>query len=237
MKIVLGVVMTAAFLTAVAAPGALAQAAGGATAPAGGALYAVTYIEVMPSAKAETESLLRQVAAASRKEAGNQRYDVLQRVGRKNHFAILEAWSDAEAAKAHGEGAALKQFRDKLTPLRTGPYDERPSLAVDVAPGTVTATRGSVYVITHVDVAPPFKDQCADMLRKIADETRKDPNVERIDAWVQNNRSNHFTLTEIWKNRPAVDAHMIAASTREFREKLGPLTGALYDERFYRNIE
>jgi quinol monooxygenase YgiN len=43
-------------------------------------------------------------------------------------------------------------------------------------------------------------------------------------------------VTEIWKSRAAIDAHIVAASTREFREKLGPMSGALYDERFYKSL-
>jgi quinol monooxygenase YgiN len=237
MKFVYGALVAAALVSAFAVAPARAQAPGPSAAAAAGPVYVVTYLEVMPTAKAEAETLLKQVAADSRKEAGNQRYDILQRTGRKNHFAILETWSDASAAEAHRNGAAMKQFRDKLTPLRTGHYDERPSVAVDVMPGPATASRGSIYVITHVDVAPPFKDQCIEMLKKLGEETRKDPNAERIDAWQQNNRANHFTVMEIWKNRQAADNHLIAASTREFREKLGPMIGALYDERYYRSLE
>ena len=60
----------------------------------------VTYIEVTPAAEAEAGTLLRRIAAASRKEAGNLRYDVLQQNERRNQFAILEAWSDAKAFEA-----------------------------------------------------------------------------------------------------------------------------------------
>jgi quinol monooxygenase YgiN len=75
------------------------------------------------------------------------------------------------------------------------------------------------------------------MLKKLAEDTRKDANSERFEAWQQNNRANHFTVTEIWKDRGAVDAHIVAASTRDFRDKLGPMSGALYDERLYQNVE
>jgi quinol monooxygenase YgiN len=47
----------------------------------------------VPSAQRDAAGLLMQVAAASRKEAGNQRYDILQRIHRENQFVILEAWS------------------------------------------------------------------------------------------------------------------------------------------------
>src|SRR5580692_2909272 len=66
--------ITATFaVAALAAPAALAQA------PADPTIYVVTYIEVMPAATAEAAGLLKQVAAASRKETGSQRYDILGR--------------------------------------------------------------------------------------------------------------------------------------------------------------
>ena len=215
-------------------PAAMSQAVM-AQAPAGTA-YVVTYIEVAPSAQGDVAELLKAIAAASRKEAGNERYDVLQRLGRENQFAILEAWSDLKAAEAHAGGAALKQFKDKLKPLQVSFYDERPSNGIAVAPAAAPADKDSVYTVTHVDVTPNNKDECIGLLKKLADDTRKEPSAVRFEAWQQNNRANHFTVMEIWKNRAAVDGHITAASTREFREKLGPMSGALYDERLYRSL-
>ena len=212
------------------APAATAQA------PAAGTAYVVTYIEVVPSAKGEAAGLLKQVATASRREGGNQRYDILQRIDRENQFVILEAWSDLKAAEAHAGGSALKQFKDKLKPLQASFYDERPSIGVAVGPSPASADKEAIYAVTHVDVIPPSKDDCAAMLKKLAEDTRKEPNAERFEAWVQNNRANHFTVTEIWKNRAAHDAHIAAVSTKEFREKLGPMSGALYDERLYKSL-
>jgi quinol monooxygenase YgiN len=229
MKVFCGLLIAAA--TIAAAPAALAQA------PAEGTAYAVTYLEVLPSAKAEAAGLLKQVAAASRKEAGNQRYDILQRTGRDNQFAILEAWTDLKAAEAHAAGAALKQFKDKLKPLQLSFYDERPSKGIAVAPPPASVGKGSVYAITHVDVVPPSTGDCIAMLKKQADDTRKEPNAERFEAWQQNNRANHFTVMEIWKDRAAHEAHIVTVSTKEFRDKLGPMSGALYDERLYTSIE
>jgi quinol monooxygenase YgiN len=227
MRVFCGMLIAAAMA---AAPVAMAQA------PAGGTAYVVTYIEVVPSSQGEATGLLKQVAAASRKEAGNQRYDILQRIDRKNQFVILEAWTDLKAAEAHAGGDALKQFKDKLKPLQASFYDERPSNGIAVAPAPASVGKGSIYAVTHVDVIPPSKDDCIVMLKKLADDTRKEPNAERFEAWQQNNRANHFTVTEIWKNRAAHEAHVAAATTKEFREKLGPMSGALYDERLYRSL-
>jgi quinol monooxygenase YgiN len=224
-------VLIAGAITAVMA--ALAQA----QAPAGQASYGVTYLEVAPAAKTEAINLIKEVAAASRKEGGNLRYEVLQRVDRDNQFAILEAWSDLKALQAHGGGAAMTRFRDKLKPLRTGSYDERPSVPISVAPVTAAAAKGSTYVLTHVDVGPPSKDATIDLLSKLAEASRKEPGSERFEVWQQNNRTNHFTVVETWKNREAADGHAVTASTKESREKLGPMSGALFDDRFYASIE
>ena len=228
MKFFVGMSMAAALLAA--APVAMAQ-----TPPAGTA-YVVTYIEVAPSAQADAADLLKAVAAASRKEGGNARYDVLQRIDRENQFAILEAWTDLKAAEAHLAGAAVKQFKEKLKPLQISFYDERPSNGIAVAPAAAEAGKDAIYAVTHVDVTPPNKDECVVMLKKLADDARKEPGSIQFEAWQQNNRGNHFTVTEIWKSRAAVDGHIATAATKEFREKLGPMSGALYDERLYKNL-
>ncbi len=228
MRVFCGVLIAAAAMAVV--PAAMAQA------PAGGPAYVVTYIEVVPTAQGEAAGLLNQVAAASRKEAGNQRYDILQRLDRENQFVILEAWTDLKAAEAHAGGGALKQFKDKLKPLQASFYDERPSNGIAIAPSPASVGKEAIYAVTHVDVIPPSKDDCIVMLKKLAEDTRKEPNAERFEAWQQNNRANHFTVMEIWKSRAAHDAHIATASTKEFREKLGPMSGALYDERLYKSL-
>jgi len=232
MKLFQRTLVAAAMLVA---PAALAQA----PAPIQGnqMAYTVTYIETVPSMKAEAVGLLKAAAEASRKEAGNQRYDILQRTGRDNEFAILEAWSDRKAFDAHAGGAAMTAFRDKLTPLRSGPYDERPSVPITVAPASGAVPKGAVYAITHVDVAPNVKDQCIALLNALGEEARKEPGSLRFEAWQQDNRTNHFTVSETWKDRAALDAHRFNANTREFREKLAPMLGALYDMRIYTSLE
>jgi quinol monooxygenase YgiN len=228
MRVFFGMLIAAAAVAV--APTAMAQT------PAGGTAYVVTYIEVVPSAQGEATGLLKQVAEASRKEAGNQRYDILQRIDRENQFVILEAWTDQKAAEAHAGGGVLKPFKDKLKPLQTGFYDERPSVGVAATPSPASVGPGVLYVVTHVDVAPPRKDDCIALLKTLADDIRKEPNAEGFEAWQQSNRTNHFTVTEVWKNLAAYNTHIAAASTKEFREKLGPMSGALYDERFYKSL-
>jgi quinol monooxygenase YgiN len=199
--------------------------------------YVVTYIEVVPAARTETVDLLKQVAAASRKEPGNLRYEILQRSERNNHFAILEAWSDSKAAEAHESGNALKQFRTKLDPLRSAAYDQRPSVGVTAAPTAAPPTAKAIYAVTHVDVTPSNKDECIALLKQLAERSRKEPGAERFEAWQQSNRSNHFTVMQVWANRAAYDAHNITPVTKDFRERINPMIGALYDERLYTAVE
>jgi quinol monooxygenase YgiN len=236
---VLFVASVAAALCAAAAGGVMAQAptmqAPGAQANAQSA-YLVTYIEVTPSATDKAIGLMRALAAASRKEAGNQRFEILQQVERPAQLGILEAWSDGKAAEAHGGGAAAKAFRSQIDPLRVGYYDERLETGIDLgapaAPG-----KDAVYVATHVDVTGQFKDDAIEMMKKLAAASRKEPGSVRFEIWQQNNRLNHFTMVEVWKDAAALDAHNAAPAARGFRDEVGHMMGALYDDRRYRNVE
>jgi quinol monooxygenase YgiN len=229
MMAVYGRFTAAAILIAASGATALAQAPG--------PTDVVTYIEVTPSGEAEAAGLLRQLAAASRKEAGSVSFTVLQHIERPSQFAILETWSDAKAHEAHDGGPALQQFREKLDHLRVGFYDERLDTGIDVAPLAAPPTKDAIYVVTHVDVTGQFKDDAIVMINKLAADSRKEPGAERFELWQQNNRLNHFTLVEIWKDRAALDAHLRAGASREFREKVGRMLGALYDDRRYRSLE
>jgi quinol monooxygenase YgiN len=231
MKTCHGTLIAAAILSAVAGPAALAQTAGTQSA------YAVTYITVAPSAAMEAAGLFRRVAAASRKEAGNLRYEVLQQIDRRNQFAILEAWSDAKALDAHGGGSAMKEFRGHLDPLSVGFYDQRPLTGVDVGPGPSPASKDAIYVVTHVDVPGQFKDQAIVMMSQLAAGSRRESGLQRYEVLQQPNRTNHFTVVDVWKDQSALDAHDVAAGTLEFREKIGPVLGALYDDRRYKSLE
>ena len=92
---------------------------------------------------------------------------------------------------------------------------------------------GAIFVATHVDVIPPRKDDCVAILKAMSTDTPKDAGNLRYEVLQQPNRTNHFTVTEAWKDKKSLDAHASADHTRQFREQLSPMAGALYDERFY----
>jgi quinol monooxygenase YgiN len=200
------------------------------------AVYIVTYVDVLPNAANSAAALLARYRDASRKEGGSLRFDVMQEIARPNRFAILEVWNDKNALDAHAKEANTGQFRDKLRAIQNAPYDERINNGLYVEPAKSESRSDAIYAVTHVDVIPPSKDDCLAALKAMSIDTPKDPGNISYDVLQQANRSNHFTVIEAWTNREALDAHAEAAHTRAFREKLSPMAGALYDERFYKKL-
>ena len=67
-------------------------------------------------------------------------------------------------------------------------------------------------------------------------DTAADPGNISYEVLQQANRGNHFSVLEAWTNRKALDGHAAATHTRDFRAKLTPIAGALYDERIYKAL-
>src|SRR3989442_17679 len=101
--------------------------------------------------------------------------------------------------------------------------------AIGAEPGAGNA----VYVLTHVDVFPAGKDQTIEMLKQLAEASRKESGNLRLDVLQQEGRLNHLPLVEAWRDAGAQRGHAMAEHARAFRAKLVPLQGALYDERLY----
>jgi len=203
----------------------------------GSAVYLATYVDVMPNSVASGASLLTRYRDASRKQDGNLRFDAMQEIARPNRFVIIEAWRDKAALDAHVQNAATAQFRDKLKAIANAPYDERVNNALYIGQGGNEDRAGAIYVATHVDVIPPGKDATMAALKEMSEDTAKDPGNISYEVLQQANRPNHFTVVEEWTTMKAIDAHAMAVHTRAFREKLVPVAGALYDERYYKALK
>jgi quinol monooxygenase YgiN len=200
------------------------------------AAYLVTYVDVLPTAIAPATALLKKYRDASFHQDGNLREEVLQELERPNRFAIVEAWRDKAALDSHAHSPATTEFRDKLKAIQAAPYDERVNTALYVAQGNSESRGGALYVITHVDVIPPGKDDCMAALKAMSTDTAADPGNISYEVLQQANRGNHFSVLEAWTNRKMLDGHAEAAHTRDFRAKLTPVAGALYDERIYKAL-
>lgn len=198
-----------------------------------GPVYLVTYFEVAPTAAQQAAALARQYAETSRKEDGNSGFEVFEEINRPARFAILEAWRDKQASDAHNKGAAATAFRDKVQPLMIGGFGVRPHSALAVAAPRGQPSPEAVYVLTHVDVFPMHKDQAVELVKAQADAARKDDGNLRYDVVQWDGHPNHFTLVEVWRDRKGFDANLTTPHNKEFRDKLTPLEGALYDERLY----
>jgi quinol monooxygenase YgiN len=197
-------------------------------------VFAVTYIEVVPSATEHAIDLLREQARASRSERGNVRFQILQRSGRPNHFAMLDAWDSQEARDRNSAATHTRAFRDALEPLLYAPYDERPSTPVMGTAGA--GGEGEVYVITHVDIIPTAVDEGRALVQSLVDASRGEPGAVDIGVLEQNSRRNHLTLFEIWSSAEHRIAHTATAHARHFRGEMLSRSGSLYDERLYRRL-
>jgi quinol monooxygenase YgiN len=199
------------------------------------AIVMLSHIEVMPASKNQGAALLRELAAASRKETGVVRFEVLQRSAPSSHFLLVETWKDQAALDAHGAAAHTKAFRDKIKPMLMAPIDDRPCIVINAATPSAN-TRGAIFVVAHVDVPPNQREKILDPLKVLSETSRKEAGNERYDVIQQQARANHFFTIEAWKDQKAADAHELAAHTKQFRATLVPLTGALYDQRWYKAL-
>jgi quinol monooxygenase YgiN len=201
-------------------------------------VYVVTYIEVAPAATDQARGLLRQLREASRQSIGNLRFETLQRTERTNHFAIIEAWADQKTRDAYAGSAPARQFRETLQRLLSAGYDERPHIPLSVGPLAAPASgKDALYVVTHVDIVPTFKDKGVAAVKDLAETSRREAGSARYEALTQASRHNHMTLVEIWTDPKALEAHIVAAHMKKFRDELLPMSGSLYDERLYRSID
>jgi quinol monooxygenase YgiN len=196
-----------------------------AQAVAAGLVYAVTYVEVMPPAVVDGVGLLARYRDATRRQDGNMRCEVVQRIGQPHQLVVLEVWKDRTTFEGHGGAAGTAETRARLASLRIAPADERVHGALSVAEPEAPPPRDAVYVVTHVDVVPPRKDDGAAALRRLGESSRTADGNLRFEVVQQTSRPNHFTIVEVWRDAKAVEVHSMAAATREFRDALAPMTG------------
>jgi quinol monooxygenase YgiN len=148
----------------------------------------------------------------------------------------VAVWKDRKDYDAHVAAPNANALRDKIKPHLISAIDDRMHSGMDVASAATASAPGAVHVVTHVDVPPPSKDDCISLLKALADESRKEAGVVRFEVLQQTSRPNHFSVVEIWKDQDAYNRHITAAHTKNFREKLTPMSGALYDERLYKPL-
>src|SRR5262245_57646080 len=115
-------------------------------------VYTATYVEVGPSSAPQGANLLRGYRERGRRDEGNLRLDVLQRLDRPNQFVVLGVWRSQAALQSHAAGALATELKAKLQPLLASPSDERLHIALSVVSGPPATGPSVLHVVTHVDV-------------------------------------------------------------------------------------
>jgi quinol monooxygenase YgiN len=114
-------------------------------------------------------------------------------------------------------------------------------LAVALMPLTaVSSARAQdsvVYAVSYIDVAPANRGAASGLLRQLAIASRKDDGNTRFDILQRTAPANQFAIVSVWKDQKAYDAHLAAAHTKEFREKIKPYLISAIDDRVHNGLE
>ena len=86
--------------------------------------FVITHVDIGGQGT-NAADLLTRLAAASRKEEGNLRFDVMLHTMRPNHFTVIEEWQNPKTLDAHAAAAHTKEYRNSLAPIAGSPLDER----------------------------------------------------------------------------------------------------------------
>lgn len=109
-------------------------------------------------------------------------------------------------------------------------------LGLTAPSGVAAGNDKNLYVVTHVDIAGGgnLLAEATSLIEEFAADSRQDPGVVRFEVLRQEGHANHFTIYEVWQTRQAFEAHVAAAHTKRFREKLQPMLGSPYREGLHR---
>ncbi len=208
----------------------------GAQAPPDSAAYSVAYVDILPASRTAAITAIKQYRDASRKDDGFQRIEFFEQAGRPAHFSIIETWDNSRDFDTHAASANAKDFRNKIDSMRLGDYDQRPYKTVSLGIAHNDRSSRGVFVITHVDIGAQGTN-ATDLLRKLAEASRKEEGNLRFDVLQHAMRANHFTVIEEWQTTKAIETHAAATHTKEYRNSLGPILGSPLDERLYKAVE
>jgi autoinducer 2-degrading protein len=208
----------------------------GAQAPPDSAAYSVAYVDILPASRTAAITAIKQYRDASRKENGFQRIEFFEQAGRPAHFCIIETWTNARDLDTHAASANTKDFRNKIDSMRLSDFDQRPYKALSLGTAHNAGSSRSIFVITHVDVGGQGTN-AADLLRTLAESSRKEEGNLRFDVLQHAMRANHFTVIEEWQTAKTIETHAAGTHTKEYRNSLGPIAGSPLDERLYKVVE
>ncbi len=185
--------------------------------------FSITFVEAQSSSA--VAQALKSDARACLSSHVSDEAAALEEIGR-HRFALYESYATSAPRQQPALPAetllAPPDIR-QLTLLWTSPEVHLPVQAL--------------WVVTHVDAMPDHAAGVASMLKQLGEANAREAGHLRTIAGAQLDHPNHFTLIEVWTTRAAFEMHETAKPTRDFRTKLAPMIGALYDSRLYEAIE
>ena len=112
------------------------------------------------------------------------------------------------------------------------------ALALLSVGGSARAQQNSqqLYVVTYIDVFPQFAAATTAALKQFAADSLKDAGAVRFEIYKDVERTNHFSVVEVWRDRAAYEAHLQQPHSKQFREKIQPGMGSPFDERLYNMV-
>ncbi len=197
--------------------------------------YSVAYVEIPLASRTAAISAIRQYRDRSRKNDGFRRIEFFEQAGWPAHFCIVETWADGKDLDAHAASANSRDFRTQIDSMSLSDYDQRPYKTLSLGAAHNDGSRRGTFVIAHVDIGGP--GNAADLLRKLAEDSRKEEGNLRFDVLLHTMRANHFTVIEEWQTVKALEKHAIATHTKEYRTSLAPMAGSPLDQRLYKAVE
>lgn len=191
-------------------------------------VQSVVYVEVALSVRQQALKAFADYAAEIKQQDAFESIELFEQRERPGHYVLIETWRNQAALEARAvEQVMLATWLEKL---RISNVDRRPYKTLDIAPAK-TAAEGAVYVISHVDAAP--NEAVPGILQQWVTASRAEPGNVRFDMMQHQQRGNHYTVIEIWRDEAALQEHVEAAHTRRFRDQFGPFAGSPLDERLF----
>jgi quinol monooxygenase YgiN len=90
-----------------------------------GSIYAITHIDIIPTALEDGRVLISDLVSETRKESGAIDIAIMEQNNRRNHFTLIETWASEAAQQNHVSQAHAVNFRNELLSRSGSLYDER----------------------------------------------------------------------------------------------------------------
>ena len=155
------------------------------------------------------------------------------------------------ASKSTEETNTTKLKSVLLGALLLAPAVPQAALAqAPAAPAIAAPASGPAYMVTYIEAKHADKGKAAALLKSLAKASRVGDGNLRFDVLVRRDRANQFSIVDVWRDqaaaeanlaaahtntfRDALEAHEMAKHTLQYRNRLTPMSGSLYDQRLYR---